>query len=49
MNKLDYYLVVFILSTIFLLIVGAAKLAVDYAIIIAVLAFLVLVAIKNEV
>ena len=48
MNKLPYYLAIFILTLVCVLIAASLKLAIDYAIIIAVFAFLVLLAVKNN-
>ena len=48
MNKLIYYTAIFVLTVVAVLVVAAMKLAIDFAVIIAVFAFLVLVAIKNN-
>jgi hypothetical protein len=48
MNKSLYYITIFVITLVTILVIGVAKLAIDYAIITAVLAFLVLVAIKNS-
>lgn len=48
MNKLSYYLAIFILTLLCVLIAASLKLSIDYAIIIAVFAFLVLLAVKNN-
>lgn len=47
MNKSIYYIAIFVLTIVAVLVVAAMKLAIDYAVIIGILASLVLLAIKE--
>lgn len=48
MNKLIYYTAIFVITIIAILIIASMKIGFDYAIIIAVFGFFILVAIKNS-